>query len=106
MGLAQKFLITGNTTITPPVYLIKTNQLHTLCITPLQLMITMNRLIANKHFTLLSHVLSRGNRVFTNQANRRCPARPNTWKAWKTNIYNLYNNATKENLDALFDYRD
>jgi hypothetical protein len=29
-----------------------------------------------------------------------------TWNAWKTNIKNLYNNATKENLDALFDFWD
>jgi hypothetical protein len=33
----------------------------------------MNRLIANKHFTLLPHVLSCSNRVFTN------PATTETW---------------------------
>ena len=27
-----------------------------------------------------------------------------TWNAWKTNIKNLYNNATENNLDALFDF--
>jgi hypothetical protein len=36
-------------------------------------MTTMNRLIANKHFTLLSHVLSRGNWVLTN------PVTTETW---------------------------
>jgi hypothetical protein len=29
-----------------------------------------------------------------------------TWNAWKTNIKNLYNNATENNLDALFNYWD
>jgi hypothetical protein len=27
-----------------------------------------------------------------------------TWNAWRDNIKNLYNNATENNLDALFDY--
>ena len=29
-----------------------------------------------------------------------------TWSAWKNNIKNLYNNATENNLDALFDFWD
>ena len=74
MGLAQKFLITGNTTITPPVYLIKTNQLHTLCITPSQWMTTMNLWIAKKpKETCCLAGLLHGSRLFFTTGNQKIP---------------------------------